>query len=295
MLQFIVFLFFSLFDCIFGYNFYQEDTFTVPYTAESSNITIHTSESFIPNKEYFLKESPPIQQIVLQTDSNVVDNTMELQYNEKNLQDSVIQTRYLTGDIDLLSHDALLSVKMISDQIYNKTKLQLYIHIVKQPILDSDNSLDKDFPKITESSLIHDSPQKKYQKRREYEQQFISHLDGDYAVIFLFYNDHAITIQSNKDFIKNEKLLEEYAYPYLPAEALDSVKYRDGVNEGLSNLYLALAHTIAEYYNVELDAPKPMERPSEATKVIIYIMLFIMIGLFVLVSNGFFTKLKKGG
>lgn len=189
--------------------------------------------------------------------------------------------QYLTGDIDLLSKDAKDSVTSISSELFNKTKFQVFIHIIKNPIVNA---------QVQTNQL---SLTERFQVRRNYEEQWLHNLQGNYAVIFLFYNDHAITIRTNGDFLKTQDLLEDYAYPYLPAESVSNEKYNNGVNQGLSNLYLALVHKVAEHYKIVLNFPKPMEKPSGVTKVVIYVMLAILIGLFVLVSNGFFKQKGK--
>lgn len=193
---------------------------------------------------------------------------------------------YLHGDIDILSNNAPLIVKDISDRIYKATKIQVMLYVVKEtPRYQGDNKQS--------DSIIN----QKFQDRRLYETKVLNGLKGQYAVIFLFYNEHAITLRSNLDFLDIKAandLLENYAYPYLPADSVGTLRYNDGVNEGVSNLYLALTHTIANHYNLELNAPKPMEQPDEATKVVLYIMLLILIGLFILVRFGLLIYKKKG-
>ncbi|RDU61455.1 hypothetical protein CQA44_08870 [Helicobacter sp. MIT 14-3879] len=202
-------------------------------------------------------------------------------------QEDMSHHDYLIGDTDVLSHFAKESVAQVSGEIYKKTGFKLIIHVLKEvPILDSNIKA-----KINnmQDSL---SESEKFKVRRDYEEKFLSKIHDNYAVIFLFYNDHHITLKSNVDFLNTASLLDEYAYPYLPVADIYSDKYKNGVNEGLSNVYLATAHAIAAHYNVILNAPKPMEKPSEATRFVIYIMLFSLIGLFVLVYFGFF-KTKK--
>lgn len=200
--------------------------------------------------------------------------------------DSTSYNIYLHGDIDILSNNAPLIVKDISDRIYKATKIQVMLYVVKEtPQYHSDN-------KESDSTI-----NQKFQYRRLYETKVLNSLKGQYAVIFLFYNEHAITLRSNLDFLDKKvsnDLLENYAYPYLPADSVGTLRYNDGVNEGVSNLYLALTHTIANHYNLELNAPKPMEQPDEATKVVLYIMLLILIGLFILVRFGLLAYKKKG-
>lgn len=231
-----------------------------------------------------LNEAPTIQDGVIRI------NTFESNDNVMQLDDNNIvpqSIKYFSGDTYILPKDAADSIKNLSSEIYDKTGISVFIHIIKQIPISNLQHLD-----ISLDSL---DMQNKFQIRRAYEQQWIRLLKGKYAVIFLFYNDHSITIKSNVDFLKTQDLLENYAYPYLPAESVESDKYKSGVNEGVLNLYLALSHTIAQHYNVTLHAPKPIEQPSDTTKIIIYMMLSILIVLFILVSNGFFSKSKKDG
>lgn len=212
--------------------------------------------------------------------------------NPNNLTQNIESTKYLTGDIDLLSKYALTSVKQVSDELYDKTKFQVYINIVKEISKTDSIESNSQNPNIIESKVT-ESRDSKAKQIKDYENAFISKLDGQYAVIFLFYNDHHIDIRTNADFIDIPYILSEHAYPYLPAEKINSPKYNDDVNEGLSNAYLSLSHVVANHYKVKLNAPKPRERPSEATKIVIYFMLFVMIGLFILVSSGYFSRKNK--
>ncbi|MWV61265.1 hypothetical protein DCO58_10530 [Helicobacter saguini] len=283
--------------------------------------------------------------------SNIESKNIESKsLDSKRIESNDEKSRFLSGDINLLSKDAIFSVNNVSAPLFEKTNFKLFIHIIKEPSLENANFYGREISqnsnmesniesKNTESNLqnlakdskeniesnpqnaIKDSTQitqsttqdskkniesntqdsiKQTKSRKEiiqdYEKEFTSHIRGEYAVIFLFFDDSYIDIKSNASFLDSKiikNLLEDYAYPYLPAEKVGSEKYIDGVNEGLSNVYLATAHTIAGYYKVKLQAPKPMEKPSEATKVVIYIMLGILIVLFVLVSNGFLAKKDK--
>ncbi len=201
---------------------------------------------------------------------------------------------YLQGDIDILSQNAPLIVNEISSVLLKNTGVRVYINVVKDT-LSSYNVINNDRLSIDD---VLDSTSSNFQNRRLYEDRWLSNIDGKYAVIFLFYNDHAITLKSNLEFLKQkdiQNLLEDYAYPYLPAESVGTDKYDDGINEGVSNLYLALSHVIAKKYNFDLGAPKPMEKPSDMTKVVIYAMLIVLIGLFILVRFGLLAFKKSGG
>ncbi len=198
---------------------------------------------------------------------------------------SIAQNIYLQGDTDILSQNAPRIVQELSSIIYNKTGVKVILHIVEKT------------PQYQKDTDVAMQPNLNFQNRRLYESNIIKSIQGHYAIIFLFYNDHAITLKSNLDFLDEQhtaQLLENYAYPYLPADAVGTLRYDDGVNEGVSNLYLALTHTIANHYNFELNAPKPMEQQNETTKIIIYAMLFILIGLFIIVRFGLLTFKKKG-
>lgn len=192
---------------------------------------------------------------------------------------------YLQGDTDLLSKDAIGIVQELSDLIYKKTGIKVFLYVIRntpQHDKEADNSTDINV---------------KFQNRRFYEANVIRGIHSDYAIIFLFYNDHAITLKSNLDFLNDShaaELLEEYAYPHLPADEVGTLRYESGVNEGVSNLYLALINKIAEQYNFKLNIPKPIEKQNDATKIVIYIMLFTLICLFVIVRFGLLSFNKKG-
>ncbi|GAB0172573.1 hypothetical protein NHP164001_05860 [Helicobacter trogontum] len=211
------------------------------------------------------------------------DTTYKKQNSGANLIDK--NGVYLQGDIDILSQDAPKIIQELSSVLYKKTGVKVFLHVVERT--PQDNTKEHDDTDINE----------RFHNRRFYESRIIEQIHGNYAIIFLFYSDHAITLKSNLDFLSDSnvaELLENYAYPYLPADKVGTPRYDNGVNEGVSNLYLALIHTIAQSYNVELNAPKPMERQSDVTKVIIYSMLLILLGLFVLVRFGLLAFKKKG-
>ena len=256
-----------------------------------------------PNNEYVSHvesetslESNTLKLALNSSQSTQTDNTKEdkekTQSSEKDkdlsTQDSeIIQKQmeqkakeFLFGRTDLLSKDAPYSVALISSELLEKTGFRVMININD----------------ISTSG----TQEEKFESRRDFEKLFLASLFKQknteippYAIIFLFYNDHNITIRTNATFLNTQELLEQYAYPYLPAESVGSHEYNDGVNEGLSNLYLALSHKIAQHYKIELNAPEPMEKPRGVTKVIIYAMLLFLIVLFLLVSNGFFRKAEK--
>ncbi|WP_147289205.1 hypothetical protein [Helicobacter aurati] len=171
----------------------------------------------------------------------------------------------------------------VSSLIYKNTGFKLFVHVLKEtPIMT----------KVTDKNRLL-SYQDKFKLRRDYENNFLSGIQGNYAVLFLFYDDHHITLKSNVDFLDTSYLLNEYAYPYLPAVSTSSNEYREGVNTGVSNVYLAIAHEIASHYKMDLNIPQPMQKPSGGVRSIIYIMLFSLISLFLLVYFGFLSKHKE--
>lgn len=219
------------------------------------------------------------QSSIADTESTLLDkSSKDSKTNEKLAQGA---SAYLQGDIDILSQNAPTIVQELSSIIYEKTGVKVFLHVVKNtPQNDTQTDINA-----------------KFQNRRSYETHITEQIQGNYAIIFLFYNDHAITLKSNLPFLNDThaaELLEDYAYPYLPADSVGTLRYNDGVNEGVSNLYLALTHKIAKHYNFELNAPKPMEKQSDVTKVVIYAMLLILIGLFILVRFGLLAFKKKG-
>lgn len=260
----------------------------VPHSSKDDGIAnISSGIQNIPSDNVFntASQATPNTHNTTQENSTATQNTrISL---TSTLQDSHTQNTYLRGDTSLLSPDAPRITQQLSSTIEKAVGVQVFLYIIdRTPQSKSDTSMDYN----------QDSPQTRFDNRRAYEMSQTAQIEGKYAAIFLFYNDHAITLSSNLDFLDEQtrwQLLEDYAYPYLPADSVGSVRYSDGVNEGVSNLYLALMHTIATHYNITLDAPKPMEKQSEATKVIIYAMLLIMIGLFVIIRFGLGLK-KKG-
>lgn len=221
----------------------------------------------------------------LSASSNLDDYSIHGAFDSKSdVVSAHTHNQYLQGNINILSSKAPVIVKDISNKIYNATKIQLVIYVVKEtPHYQVDNMESK----INEE----------FQNRRLYEAKVLDALKGQYAVIFLFYNDHAVTLRSNLNFLDEKAandLLERYAYPYLPADSVGTLRYDDGVNEGVSNLYLAIANVIANHYNLELNMPKPMEQPDDVTKVVLYTMLLILIGLFILVRFGLLAWKKRG-
>lgn len=193
---------------------------------------------------------------------------------------------YVLNDNDIIFDFLKKSIDSISADIYEKTCFRFIVNVVKETTLGASSKISD----VVSNNDI--SYQDKFRLRREHEDRFLSSMQGNYAVLFLFYNDHYITLKSNVDFLDTNFLLDEYAYPYLPATSIQSNEYQDGVNTGLYNVYLAAAHAIASHYGIALDIRKPMQRPSEGVRSVIYVMLFSLVSLFLLVYFGFFGKAK---
>lgn len=192
---------------------------------------------------------------------------------------------YVLDDENLLFDFLKRSIENVSSDIYEKTGFKFLVSVSRITTSGIYANVDDTVP----NELGYGD---KFRLRREYENNFLSKIQDNYAVLFIFYNDHHITLKSNVSFLDTDFLLDEYAYPYLPTTNIYSSEYQDGVNTGVSNVYLATAHAISSHYNITLDIPKPMQRPGDGVRSVIYIMLFSLVGLFLLVYFGLFNKIK---
>lgn len=193
---------------------------------------------------------------------------------------------YVLDDENLLFDFLKRSIENVSSDIYEKTGFKFLVSVSRTTPSGIYTNIDNT---VLNNELGYSD---KFRLRREYENSFLSKMQDNYAVLFIFYNDHHITLKSNVGFLDTDFLLDEYAYPYLPTTNIYSHEYQEGVNTGVSNVYLATAHAISSHYNVILDIPKPMQRPGDGIRFVIYIMLFSLVGLFLLVYFGLFNKIK---
>lgn len=191
------------------------------------------------------------------------------------------KAQYIMGaDGTFLENDK--TVNLISQKIYELTGFKIYINMVLNTPLNDELKNRNDL-----------TLKDRFYARREYEKNLIKKLNSPYAIIFLYYNEHHITVISSESFIDSKYLLEEYAYPYLPISKVGSYKYDEGIKQGLSNIYLALVREVKNHYDISFDSPNPLEKPKEILKAIIYIMLFSLVGLFLLVRFGILARFMK--
>lgn len=184
---------------------------------------------------------------------------------------------YMIGSIKQMPLESRDVVNRISKEISIKSGFHIFMNVVDVIPGEFQNKSNTDFA-----------------NRRDYEKSIINTLPKPYAIIFFYYQDHKISLISSEDFSNTNKLLEDYAFPYLPNERIGSDKYDEGINKGLSNIYLAVVKKVSDFYKIDINAPTPLEQPSGVLKGIIYFMLFSMLGLYVLVRFGILKGKNNG-
>lgn len=182
---------------------------------------------------------------------------------------------FMLGHIKQIPLESKVVVNKISSEVLSKTGFNIFVNIL--------DSLPSEFKDNNKTDFVN---------RRDYESTIINQLPKPYAIIFFYYTDHKISLESSEGFLDSNELLEKYAFPYLPNEKIGSDKYDDGINKGLSNIYLALVKEVGNFYKVEISAPFPLEKPSGMIKGLIYLMIFSLLGLFVLVRFKILGKKK---
>lgn len=158
-------------------------------------------------------------------------------------------------------------VQTLSGELQYKVGFSLYIDI------NSDSSLDTSI------------------KRKVYEEEISSRLPIPHGILFFFYPSKKIDIildKSSKHLFDTDKVFFEYIAPLLPEKDEDLTPQR--ISGFLLNGYSEIADRVADKYGVKLENNFPSSNVNSFIRIILYIMLFILVGLFALV---YFFKKKR--
>lgn len=158
-------------------------------------------------------------------------------------------------------------VQTLSSELQYKVGFSLYINI------NSDSSLDTPI------------------KRKVYEEEISSKLPIPHGILFFFYPSKKIEIvldESSKQLFDADKVFFEYIAPLLPEKDEDLTPQR--ISGFLLNGYSEIADRVADKYGVKLENNFPSSNLNSFIRIILYIMLFILVGLFALV---YFFKKKR--
>lgn len=153
-------------------------------------------------------------------------------------------------------------VQTLSSELRYKTGFSFYIDV------NSDKSLD--------------TPA----KRKAHEEEISSKLRPPYGVLFFFYPSKKIEIvldQTSEKLFDVDQIFFSYIAPLLPEKDEDLTPQR--ISAFLLNGYSEITDRIADKYNIKLENNFPSSSVDSFVKIVLYIMLFILIGLFILVYS----------
>ncbi|WP_180763018.1 TPM domain-containing protein [Helicobacter sp. 11S02596-1] len=130
------------------------------------------------------------------------------------------------------------------------------------------------------------------QKREDYKNSVISKLSPPYGVLFFFRQPKKIDIvlsEDSQNIFDIDQIYFDYIAPLLPEKDLDLTPQR--ISAIILNGYSEIADRIAHNYGVTLENNFPSENQNLFVRVVLYLMLFTLVGLFILVY--FFQRHKK--
>ena len=183
-------------------------------------------------------------------------------------------------------------ISTLASEVFSKSGIKLFVDVIDEVAIPSC------FPTK--------------QSRREYQAQVISKLNAPYVIIFLFVQEHKIEILSspNLHYISNssntsmhakninptqesqkntkeflspktlDSIFFDYMAPLLPHKDEDFTPNR--ISGVILNGYAEIADRIADAYQFKLENnfPRDEEGVRNYVKFILYVMLFILLGLF---------------
>ncbi|PAF42940.1 hypothetical protein [Helicobacter sp. 11S03491-1] len=174
----------------------------------------------------------------------------------------------LDNQSGLLIPKSAAFVQTLSHELKYKTGFSLYVDVVDTISLDSK------------------------EKRKNYENEILSKLTPPYGVFFFFRKDKKIDIVLSKDSINIfdvNQVYFNYISPLLPENDRDLTPQR--ISAIILNGYSEIAERIADKYGVHLENNFPSENQNLFVRIILYIMLFSLVGLFVVIY--FFRRKKR--
>lgn len=155
-------------------------------------------------------------------------------------------------------------IEQVSSELFSKTGVSLYVYMA--------NSTNKSYS--------------------DFKNELISKLHSPYVAIVLLKDNKKIDIiTSNNNLLDKKKVYWEYMVPLIPQK--DDELTREALSAVVFNGYVESVDLIADKFNVTIyhNIPKDEKGAKLVSQIILYIMLFSMIGLFVIVY--FFKKGRK--
>ncbi|PAF46381.1 hypothetical protein BKH46_07895 [Helicobacter sp. 12S02634-8] len=179
------------------------------------------------------------------------------------------QSFVLHNQTGLLLPKAALLVQAVSHELYAKTGFSFYIDMVDTHPLNTK------------------------QERKAYESDVASKLSSPYAVLFFFREAKKIEIilsPNAQNLFDINQMYFDYIAPLLPEKDTDLTPER--ISAFLINGYSEIADRIADGYGIKLENNFPPDNQNQFVRVILYLMLISLVGLFVVVY--FFKGKNKG-
>lgn len=171
---------------------------------------------------------------------------------------------FVFNDDKILPLKSIEFIEQTSGELFAKTGVNLYVYMA--------NATNKGYD--------------------EFKSEFIKRLSSPYVAIVLLKDNKKIDIiTSESNLLDKKKVYWEYMVPLLPQSD------REMTNEALSavvfNGYVESVDLIADKFSVKIEhnIPKDEKGAKAVAQVILYIMLFSMLGLFVIIY--FFKKGAK--
>lgn len=152
-------------------------------------------------------------------------------------------------------------IEQVSSELFAKTGVSLYVYMA--------NATNKSYS--------------------DFKNELISKLRSPYVAIVLLKDNKKIDIiTSNNNLLDKKKVYWEYMVPLIPQK--DGELTREALSAVVFNGYVESVDLIADKFNVTIshNIPKDETGARAISQIILYIMLFSMLGLFVIVY--FFKK-----
>lgn len=177
----------------------------------------------------------------------------------------VFANNFVFNEDSLFVEKSVDFVEDVSNELYNKTGVSLYVYIGK---------------KLQDSSYL------------EFKNKLISKLKSPYVAIILIRDDKKIDIAtSSDDILDKKKVYWEYIVPLIPKK--DSELTHQALSAVVLNGYIESVDLIADKFGVviEHNVSKDEKGPKAIAQLILYAMLFSMLGIIAFMY--FFRKKLK--
>ncbi|WP_180762705.1 hypothetical protein [Helicobacter sp. 12S02232-10] len=174
----------------------------------------------------------------------------------------------LDNQSGLLIPKSAAFVQRVSSELKYKTGFSFYVDVVDKASLNSK------------------------QERKDYKNNVISKFSPPYGVLFFFRQAKKIDIvlsEDSKDLFNTDQIFFDYIAPLLPEKDVDLTPQR--ISAIILNGYSEIADRIADKYGVNLENNFPSENQNLFVRVILYLMLFSLVGLFIVVY--FFKRHRR--